>query len=59
VVVREPELTIGGMHGGHGRGSGRGGGGVARGEKGSKENYGGGHPESNTWDRREAGAGTG
>jgi hypothetical protein len=55
VVVRERELTVGGVHGGHGRGSGRGGGGVVRGEEGSEESYGGGRPECGTWGCREAG----
>jgi hypothetical protein len=39
------------------RSSGRGGGGVARGEEGSEESYGSGQPESDTWGRREAGGG--
>jgi hypothetical protein len=56
-VAREPELIAGGVHGGHGRGSGRGGGGVARGEEGSEESYGGGRPESDMWGHREAGGG--
>jgi hypothetical protein len=39
------------------RSSGRGGGGVARGEEGSEESYGGGQPESDTWGHWEAGGG--
>jgi hypothetical protein len=58
VVTWEPELTVGGVHGGHGRGSGRAGGNVVREEEGSKESYGGGRPESDAWGRREAGGGT-
>jgi hypothetical protein len=46
------------VHGGHGRGGGRGGGSVAREEEGSGESYGGGRPESDAWGPRKAGGGT-
>jgi hypothetical protein len=41
------------------RGSGRGGGSVARKEEDSRESCGGGRPGSNTWGRQEAGGGAG
>jgi hypothetical protein len=50
---------VDGVHGGHGRSSGRGEGSVARVEEGNRESYGGGRPGSDAWGCREAGGGTG
>jgi hypothetical protein len=59
MVTREPEPTVGGVHGGHGVVRAEAGGSVARKEEDSGESCGGGRPESNTWGRREAGGGAG